>query len=66
MPGSRYSPPYPSCLAAIFIVCFIGELKKTSKRGMEHNALMPLEDDTQPAPHTHNAETITDQQEKVQ
>ncbi|MBT8045481.1 MAG: hypothetical protein KJO79_11065 [Verrucomicrobiae bacterium] len=33
------------CLAAIFIVCFIGELRKPRKRGIEHHALMPLEDD---------------------
>lgn len=33
------------CLAAIFIVCFIGELRKPHKRGIEHHALMPLEDD---------------------
>lgn len=32
-------------LAVIFIVCFIGELRKTHKRGIEHHALMPLEDD---------------------
>ncbi|MBT8037028.1 MAG: hypothetical protein KJO21_05745 [Verrucomicrobiae bacterium] len=37
------------CLAAIFIVCFIGELRKPHKRGIEHQALMPLEDDA-PAP----------------
>lgn len=34
------------CLAAIFIVCFIAELKKPHKRGIEHHALMPLDDDT--------------------
>lgn len=33
------------CLAAIFIVCFIGELRKSHKRGIEHDALMPLDDD---------------------
>ncbi|MCP5536475.1 MAG: hypothetical protein H7A51_09620 [Akkermansiaceae bacterium] len=48
------------CLAAIFIVCFIGELRKPRKRGIEHHALMPLDDDmplskhpikNQPTPH---------------
>lgn len=34
------------CLAAIFIVCFIGELRKPNNRGIEHHALMPLEDDS--------------------
>ena len=34
------------CLAAIFIVCCVGELRKPRKRGIEHHALMPLEDDS--------------------
>jgi len=33
------------CLAAIFIVCFIVELRRPNRRGIEHHALMPLEDD---------------------
>lgn len=33
------------CLAGIFIVCFIAELKRNSRRGIEHDALLPLEDD---------------------
>lgn len=33
------------CLAAIFIVCFIAELKRHKRRGIEHDALLPLEDD---------------------
>ncbi len=38
------------CLAAIFVVCFIGELRKPHKRGIEHHALMPLEDDAPAEP----------------
>lgn len=33
-------------LAAIFIVCFVAELKRNSKRGIEHDALLPLDDDS--------------------
>lgn len=33
------------CLASIFIVCFIAELKRPSRRGLEHDALLPLEQD---------------------
>ncbi len=45
------------CLAAIFVVCFIGELRKPHKRGIEHHALMPLEDDApvEPRPATQAA-----------
>ena len=33
------------CLAAIFVVFFVYELKKPRRRGIEHQALMPLEED---------------------
>ncbi|MFK7909572.1 MAG: hypothetical protein AB8F34_03120 [Akkermansiaceae bacterium] len=33
------------CLAGIFVVFFIYELKKPRRRGIEHQALMPLEED---------------------
>ncbi len=33
------------CLAGIFIVCFVAELKRNKRRGIEHDALLPLEDD---------------------
>ena len=32
-------------LAAIFIVCCVNELKKPRRRGIEHQALLPLEED---------------------
>lgn len=32
-------------LAAIFVVCCISELRKPRNRGIEHQALMPLEED---------------------
>lgn len=32
-------------LAAIFVVCCIYELRKPRSRGVEHQALMPLEED---------------------
>lgn len=34
------------CLAAIFIVCFVAELKRGQRRGIEHVSLLPLDDDT--------------------
>jgi len=37
-----------TCLAAIFIVCFIADLKKKNHRSLEHDSLMPLNDDTEP------------------
>lgn len=37
------------CLAAIFIVCFIAEQRKPRSRGLEQQALMPLDD---PSPST--------------
>lgn len=33
------------CLAGIFIVCFIYELKRNKRRGIEHDSLLPLDDD---------------------
>ena len=33
-------------LAAVFVVFFVYELKKPRRRGIEHQALMPLEEDT--------------------
>ena len=33
------------CLAAIFIVCFVAELKRGKRRGIEHVSLLPLDDD---------------------
>ena len=33
------------CLASIFIVCFIAELKRGKRRGIEHVSLLPLDDD---------------------
>jgi len=44
------------CLAAIFIVCFVAELKRGKRRGIEHVSLLPLDDD--------DAVTITKSQTK--
>lgn len=41
------------CLAAIFIVCFIAELKRNKNRGIEQDALLPLDDDTSLTSHSH-------------
>lgn len=38
------------CLAAIFIVCFVAELKRGKRRGIEHVSLLPLDDDTLSTP----------------
>ncbi|BDS08870.1 hypothetical protein NT6N_39100 [Oceaniferula spumae] len=38
------------CLAAIFVVCFIAELKKPRTRGIEQDSLMPLDDPSLPKP----------------
>lgn len=42
------------CLAAIFVVCFVYELRKPRRRGIEHQALMPLEEDHFPSEKTSN------------
>lgn len=34
------------CLAAIFIVCFVAEHRRPRSRGLEQQALMPLDDPT--------------------
>ncbi len=43
-------------LASIFVLCFVHELKKPRRRGIEHHALMPLEEDNfspkKPSDHT--------------
>jgi len=33
------------CLAAIFIVCFVSELKRNKHRSIEHDSLLPLSED---------------------
>jgi hypothetical protein len=33
------------CLAGIFIVCFIGEIRRGRKSSPERDSLLPLEDD---------------------
>jgi len=38
------------CLAGIFIVCFIAELKRNKRRGIEHDSLLPLDDDESTPP----------------
>jgi hypothetical protein len=38
------------CLAGIFIVCFIAELKRNKRRGIEHDSLLPLDDDESSPP----------------
>jgi len=34
------------CLAGIFIVCFLGELRQSRRSSPERDSLLPLDDDT--------------------
>lgn len=53
-------------LAAIFIVCFIAELKRNKRRGIEHDALLPLDDDagltSAPRPNNSNSDRTEEPQ----
>lgn len=57
-PRIRFPPPIPtpmnvialtilvsSCLAGIFILCFVGELRRSRNSSPERDSLLPLDDD---------------------
>jgi hypothetical protein len=39
-----------SCLAGIFIFCFIGELRRSKNSSPERDSLLPFHDDPDPDP----------------
>ena len=45
-------------LVAIFIICFVAELTRNKRRGIEHDSLLPLEDDESTPPKKLSQPTI--------